>query len=398
MNSISGVDENKCCGCGACIQICPQKCITMVENERGFLIPSVDEKKCISCGMCSKLCPELSDSKMNSVLNAYAAIAKDSNKQMKSTSGGVFSIIAEHILNNKGIVIGVAWDSKNHVSHIIVDNIKKLQSILQSKYIQSDTKNTFKQTREFLNKGKVVLYSGTACQIAGLKKYLIKDYENLITVEVACHGVPSPGLFRKYFYWREKKEKYKITEFRFRHRDKHKTGEHYMCSARLENGKVKYYSIEKDPYYNAFIAGTTLRKTCYKCRYKKEDRIADITLCDFWGIEKEISDFPAQFGASAVLINSVRAQKIFEQILSKLIIYPCKKNDIYKHNKSMLQSCKENCLGMLKNININEEELFKKIMEKMSLKKHVKFYINHILPTNVKYKIRRIGNKKRREY
>lgn len=394
MKNVNNTCESNCCGCGACVQICPKKCITFIENERGFLVPKVDEEKCISCGLCKKVCPENNDVEVYSEeKKAYAAILNNKEEQKKSTSGGIFYALAEKILAEHGVVFGAAWKSKDSVSHIKVTQIMNLKLLSQSKYVQSNTEKTFCEAKEELSNNKKVLYSGTACQIAGLKKFLNKEYDNLYTVEVACHGVPSAGLFKKYINWREKENNSKIEEFCFRNRDKHPMGEHYKAKAKFENGKIKYYSTNKDPYYNAFLNGVTLRETCYKCKYKKDDRVADFTLCDFWGIEKEIKEFPAYYGCSAVLINSKKAKKLFEEISDKLIITECKRENVFIHNKSLISSSKKTNFDKFRNI--NDKDVLKKIKVKVNFKSRIKYWLKEFIPYNIMYRLRRLGRKKK---
>lgn len=391
MDSVDDRDEIHCCGCGACKQICPKKCIKMEENERGFLVPVVDKSKCISCGLCKKICPEIKENfEFNEVNAAYAIVSKNNNIQKQSTSGGVFYIIAKYILENNGIVFGAAWQDKYNVSHIAVNNIKELIKLQQSKYIQSNTQNTFEEAKKYLKEKRIVLYSGTACQIQGLKSYLQKEYENLITIEVACHGVPSPGLFRKYIQWLEKKYRNIVVGYQFRNRDKHPGGEHFKSKVVFDNGKVKYFSIYKDPFYNAFLNGVSLRKTCYNCKYKNIKRVADFTLSDFWGIEKELKSFPAYYGCSAVLVNTRKAEEILEKIKCNIIYEKCDKDIIYKHNKSMIESCKRNKEEKFKSIDMDLEQLFKDIISKQTKKEKVKSLIKLMIPYKFLYKLRRM--------
>ena len=394
MKNVNNTVEKKCCGCGACVQICPQKCIALVENDRGFLVPKVDEKKCINCGLCKKICPEITEKiDLNKVNKAYAAIIKDTEQHKKSTSGGIFYILAKKILQEGGVVFGAVWTNVDEVSHIAVEKVHDLIKLSQSKYVQSNTKNTFIETQKCLQENKKVLYSGTACQIAGLKNYLGKDYQNLYTVEIACHGVPSQGVFKKYIKWRENQVNSKMVEYSFRNRDKHPGGEHYKAKAKFINGKTKYYSIYKDPYYSAFLNGITLRETCYECKYKNEDRISDFTLGDFWGIEKEKKKFPAYYGCSAVLINTEKAEKLFEKVKNEIICEQVDKNAIYSHNKSLISSCSKKNKEIFKNINEDDIEFFKKITLKNNLKSQIKIMIKSCVPYKTLYNLRRIWRK-----
>ncbi len=391
MKSVEDVVENQCCGCGACSQICPKKCIVMKENERGFLVPNVDKSACISCGLCKKVCPECKENvKLNKVIKAYAAITNNLKTQKNSTSGGAFYVLAKNIIDNNGVVFGAAWKSTDSVSHIAIKNEKDLIKLQQSKYVQSNIENTFLETKNLLMNNIKVLYSGTACQIGALKSFLQKDYENLITVEVACHGVPSPGLFRKYIQWRETKFKHKIIGFQFRNRDKHPGGEHFKSKVIFDNGKAKYFSIQNDPYYNAFLNGVTLRETCYSCKYKNEDRIADITLSDFWGIEKEFKEFPAYYGCSAIMINTPKADELWEKVKEDFIYTKCDKEKVYNHNKSMIVSSKRNKNKKFEKLNVDSEILFNQIRCEIKGKDKIKNLIKLLIPYKILYKLRRL--------
>lgn len=383
MNSIGNVKEEKCFGCGACFQICPQKCIVFIENERGFLIPKKEEEKCINCGLCKKSCPYENESKKNEIKESYAAISNYTDIIKISTSGGIFLHLAKYILlQEKGVVFGCSWNKNNEVIHIKVTDEKDLIKLSQSKYVQSNTKNTFIQVRESLQKGKKVLYSGTACQIDGLKKFLGRMNENLYTIEVACHGVPSPGLFKRYLQWFEEKEKKKIESFSFRNKIKHKTGEHFMFEVKYNDGKKKYYYANEDPYYESFLKAKILRKTCYDCKYKGKERISDITLSDYWGIHKEHKKFPAQNGASAIMISTLKGKALFEKIISEITYEKTNFESISKHNKSLIESPSINNLENY----IIDDDIFNKIKPIKTLKGTIK----NMIPGTIKYYIKRI--------
>lgn len=382
--SITGVMEKECCGCGSCSQICPKGSILMERNPRGFLVPVVNEQTCIECGLCRKSCPEIEKNKYNSVIRSYAAVSKDSNLMNRSTSGGIFGEIAKCVIMQSGIVYGCAWDKNMLVAHRGIEKIEDLEYIQQSKYIQSNTKNTFKEVKTYLMNDRIVLYSGTGCQIAGLKRYLKKDYNNLITVEVACHGVPAPGLFQEYIKWMEKRNGQVIDKYRFRNKEKHKKGEHYKLCISFKSGKEKYYLSYNDPYYGAFLQGKTLRQTCYQCKYKERDRVADILLSDYWGIEKEHPRFPAKYGASAVVVCSKKGESIINNIKEKLITEKSSFDKIVAHNKSIIACAKktEEQYESLEDID--------KLMERLKPKFSIKRLVKNIVPENLKYFIKRI--------
>lgn len=198
-NSVNNVTEENCCGCGACYQICPKKSICMKENERGFLLPKVNETSCIKCGMCLKVCPENSKPQLHKVKKSYAAIVQNRELLMNSTSGGIFGALAAEVIFQGGSVYGCAWDENLHARHMKIECLNQLNQIQKSKYVQSDTNTTFIDVRNDIHQGRKVLYCGTACQIAGLRKFLNGNEGQLITIEVACHGVPSSGSFSKIY-------------------------------------------------------------------------------------------------------------------------------------------------------------------------------------------------------
>ena len=197
-------DKKECCGCNACVQSCPKKCIVMARDEEGFLYPEVDYSQCVECGLCEKACPILNaEKKQDMVLKCYVAYAKDESIRLQSSSGGVFTLLAEAILQKQGIVFGASLDENMQVKHISIDNVADLSLLRGSKYVQSDIGNTYIEVKKNLENGRQVLFSGTACQIAGLKQYLRKDFENLYTIDILCHGVPSPKVWDLYLQWQK---------------------------------------------------------------------------------------------------------------------------------------------------------------------------------------------------
>lgn len=292
-----------CCGCSACVQICPKHCISMVEDNEGFLYPEVDEAACIDCGRCEKTCPALDSAKQSAAPKAYAAKANDEKIRLSSSSGGVFTLIAERVLDEDGVVFGCAFNDRWEAGHIFVEDKKALAKLRGSKYIQSRIGDTFSEAEKFLRNGRKVLFSGAPCQIAGLKKYLGKDYENLVTVEVICHGVPSPAVWRKYIEenfpgaqevsFRDKECGWKQFHFEVN------GGEHSECFAENE-------------YMRLFLDNVILRPSCHSCKFKSGGSGSDITLGDFWGIENVLPDFDDDKGCSVVLVNSEKGEKVLE--------------------------------------------------------------------------------------
>lgn len=378
--SVTGIGENQCCGCGACRQVCPKQCISEAENQRGFRLPVVDSSKCISCGLCRRVCPEINTPNKNSIMSSYIARAAKIEIQNKSTSGGVFSLLAEAVLDNGGVVFGCAWTDDLRAHHIRIEDKEELSKLQQSKYVQSDTEETFSTVKDILRAGRIVLYSGTGCQLAGLKNVL-GDNDHLILVEVACHGVPSPGLFREYIRWFEEKRGKNITGYQFRNRKKHKKGEHYQLRVDYSNGSKEYIYSCFDPYYASFLSGRTLRETCYDCKYKGDNRVGDILLADYWGCEKEHSKFDATQGASAIVCTSSKGLKLIQAIESGLNIQVSDWNKVVAHNKSLVESAQ--CSPHKRLIDAHDIDGLK---PKVSIKSLISIYT----PEKIKYLIKRI--------
>lgn len=311
--------KEKCCGCSACVNICPLHCIEMKEDEEGFLYPSVNEVTCVDCKMCEKVCPVLNGKQTpNEVMEeAYAAYAKDDDIREKSSSGGIFSVIANEILKNGGVVFGAAFDKDFSVKHMVIKNIEDLDLLRGSKYLQSRIEDTYQQTKAFLENGRTVLYSGVACQIAGLKNYLGKEYKNLYTVDVLCHGVPSPKLWKKYVNYQEKMHKGKVVQAMFRHK---KYGwKLFAVRLGFSNEMVYEKKHVEDIFMKLFLRNICLRPSCHSCEFKQLERPSDITLGDCWGIGKIMPEMDDDKGTSIILVHSKKGQDLLRKIKSDLL-------------------------------------------------------------------------------
>lgn len=316
-------DVTHCTGCRACEQLCPSKCISIAMDNDGFLYPTIDEKKCIQCGLCARRCPSNTyatdvKTKKSSV---YAVKLKDKQKLLESSSGGAFTAIAEYVLEKGGAVFGCVYDKDLTARHIRICKKENLELLKGSKYVQSDTGNTFTVAKGLLEKGIYVLYTGTPCQIAGLKAFLKKDYTNLLTVDLICHGVPSPIFFKKYISWIEKHYNGKVLSFIFR--DKAKGGWGFTSSVKIKKGKkikTKTFIPDQSPYYNLFLSGSIYRICCYKCLYASPNREGDFTIGDFWGIENSHPGFLSDGGVSLLMVNSKKARSVFSN-LQKWLFY-----------------------------------------------------------------------------
>ena len=303
---------DSCTGCRACEKICPKHCISMKTDHEGFIYPVIDMEKCIDCGACKKTCPQNNKVVNGIPLHVYAIRAKEDKLLKKSASGGVFAVAAKYVLNNGGIVFGAAYDDNMCVQHVKIENISDLWRLQNSKYVQSDTENTFVETKEILKRGGFVLYSGTPCQIAGLKMFLKRDYDNLLTIDIVCHGVPSPKIFSKYIEWRSRKigEPVRFCNFR----DKADGWGLSLVLTTAPCGRRLSVIGPSDPFYYHFLKGNLHRPCCYKCHYASEYRPADMTVGDYWGIEKEHKKFFSYKGVSLLMLNNRHAVDFFERI------------------------------------------------------------------------------------
>lgn len=387
MSTISNLDKNKCTGCRCCEKICPSNAINMIENEEGFFEPVVIKEKCINCGLCYKKCPQINDRKSKDEENVKLYAAKNSNleEQRSSSSGGIFSVLAKHILEQNGEVYGCGFNSQLIAEHMRISTKAELYKLKGSKYVQSNTKNTFNEVKQDLLEKKMVLYSGTPCQIAGLKAFLGKEYDNLITIDLLCHGVPSPKLLKKYIEYVQIQNNAKITNIEFRNKEKAYWGLGYKIKITFDNNKIKYINGDEDIYINAFIQATTLREVCYNCKYTNLSREGDITLGDFWGVEKEYPKLYDKNGISLVLINTEKGRKIIEALRESLYIYPINYKRIEKYSDTLKHSCDRK---------IERDYIYKDIDSKIIsniLKNNnkIKKRIKNLIPPNIRLIIRK---------
>ena len=304
-----------CTGCRACEQLCAHHAISMVEDKEGFLTFSINQEQCVDCGLCRLVCPQNTKPHLLKPQKALAARDKKDTELKKSASGGAFAAAARVILSQGGVVVGAAYNDDMTVSHHIIDRLKDLPQLQSSKYVQSNTTDTFKSVKKLLRDGRTVLYSGTPCQIAGLKGFLRKDYDNLYTMDVICHGVASPKLFVKYLEWLSGKMRGKIIYYDFRDKSTG-WGLDYMTKTKT---KTKTKPCSLDPYYHHFLAGDTYRECCYHCQYSQKERVSDITIGDYWGIEKEHPSFYSTKGVSCLLVNTEKGNHLWNLISSEFI-------------------------------------------------------------------------------
>jgi len=304
----------KCTGCSACYNICPNGSISMIENEEGFLYPIINIATCIECELCNKVCPELNKLEYNEqkYLKSYYGWHKNQDIRLNSSSGGFFSSLAEWIIFQDGIVFGAAYfNDIKEVKHsstieVAIDRFRK------SKYVQSSIGLIFKDVKDQLDDNKLILFSGTPCQISGLKHFLGINYDNLITVDLICHGVPSPALLKKHIEWREKKLRKTIINIDFRPKDR--GWDKYSLGCKYKSLKWKYFCAEDDPYFKAFFCNYSLRKSCYDCNYSYHNNFSDITMGDFWGYYRYNPSIYDKRGLSLICANTEKGNEIINKL------------------------------------------------------------------------------------
>ena len=394
MNTIELLDKKECCGCGSCMQKCPKNAIRMVEDREGFFYPVIDKKLCIMCGICSKVCPQLKEvkkKKENNYPKAFAVYNKNKDELIKSSSGGVFSAIANYVLENNGIVFGAAYNDELDVMHIKIKDKKELNKIRGSKYVQSNINITYKETEEELKKGKLVLFTGTPCQVAGLNSFLIKNYNNLITCDLVCHGVPSQKLFHKYLNYLSEKFGSKVVSYDFR--SKAKKGWGLISKIKTADGKIRYREPDFDPYYSNFLESNTYRENCYKCHYANYNRCSNITLADYWGIDDVHSEFSNKSGNSLILINNTKGEEVFNKIKDNLQCISTDLDIAARYNKNLIEPSKRSSKRDKIYLNIDKFSTKKYITKNLAPKITIKKILRNIIPTKIKNLLKSILKK-----
>lgn len=318
--------KDNCCGCYACVNVCPKDCISMEEDSEGFNYPCVDKSKCVDCTLCEKVCPIINKDKVaqgsNEEDNTYVAYTKNATVRKKSSSGGMFTELAESVLKNNGVVFGCAFDDDFNAHHIMIDNISDLEKLRGSKYIQSQIESTYKEAERILKNGQLVLFSGVACQIAGLNSYLRKDYNNLITVDVLCHGVPSGKAWRKYIDDNQKRHNAKLNKYYFRNKDN--GWKVFTVKQMYMDNQGESSPFNKDSFMQLFLGEVCLRPSCHNCRFKDIRRPSDITLGDCWGVQNYMPEMDDDKGTSVVIAHTKKGVNILNSVKNNLVIKKAK--------------------------------------------------------------------------
>lgn len=358
---INIVEKKECCGCSACVQACPKHCIELHPDEEGFLYPKFNTSVCIDCGLCERVCPILKSKDSRKPLSVYAAINTDEKIRYESSSGGVFTALAETIIKENGVVFGAKFDKDWNVVHDYTDTIDGLKAFRGSKYVQSTIGRCFEKVKFFLDKGTTVMFSGTPCQISGLIGYLKKDYPNLITIDIACYGVPSPRVWKDYLdeirqpdnntcnivYCQNTNNTLSIEKISFR--DKQTGWKRYNFVVKfapnetINEATSSCYTANElrsdasnNLYMMGFLNNFYLRPSCYDCHFRCGKSGSDIKLADFWGIQNVKPEIDDDKGISLILVNSSKGQKLISKTEIKL--YDSNYEDAYNGNHALEQN------------------------------------------------------------
>ena len=366
-----------CTGCSACAHICPKNCISLLSDNYGFLYPHINNDICINCGICENICPVLNIAEQDTPINTncYAAKTNEETIRSQSSSGGVFSVIAEKVLKNNGIVYGAAFDKNFVVKHIGISTIDDLDLLRRSKYVQSDLNNCFTDIESNLKDGKTVLFTGTPCQIEGLLSYFKKPYDNLITMDFVCHGVPAPAVWER--YKEQLEEQYNSTIRNVNFRDKSLGWKTSSLYVEFENGNVYCNTFSNDPYIKAFLTNLDLRNSCYSCKFKTTNHKSDITVADYWGIDKIVPEIDDDKGISLLLVNTEKGNDLLADIKNHLTLAKTDVEKSFTYNPCIIKSAPRH----------NFRQYFLSSYNKVDFEKLVNNCINPSYITRLKRKV-----------
>lgn len=335
-------EKRECCGCGACVQVCPKQCICISADNEGFLYPQVDSTICTNCRLCEKVCPSLNVNGPIPPLIVYAAKCRNENIRMKSSSGGIFTLLAERIISEGGVVFGAKFDESWNVVHDYTETIAGLEAFRGSKYVQSVIGNNYRKAKQFLGEGRKVLFSGTPCQIAGLKKILKKEYTNLLTVDVVCHGTPSPLIWQDYLTYRRtrailknKVELPQIADISFR--DKTSGWKNFGFKICFSDS-CQITPFNKDLFMRGFLKNLYIRPSCYYCVARQGGSGSDISIADYWGAQSIHPELDDDKGVGLVLIYSKQGLTIFDQIKNNITYIVSNYDKAVKYNPCIVSS------------------------------------------------------------
>ena len=367
-------DKKDCMGCYACATICPENCISMDADSEGFWYPKVDYDKCIKCGLCIKVCPIINKITVDNKPKAYACNNKDEAIRLESSSGGIFTLVAEQVINRGGVVFGVGFDEDFKVVHSYIDNKEELNRFRGSKYVQSKVGDTYERAKDFLEQGREVLFTGTPCQIGGLKSYLGKEYDNLFCMDNICHGVPSPKVWNKYITYRENQANAVTKEINFRL--KNEGWKTYSVYFSFDNDSEYRQINSKDMYTRVFLKDICLRPSCHACEFKTLNRESDITLADFWGIQNMLPEMDDDKGTSLIFVNSEKGQLMLNKIKDDILYDEVDINKAVSYNSAAIKSVATN----------PNRDRFLKELDKLEFDELVKKYCTDSFQVRIKIK------------
>lgn len=384
-------ESDHCTGCGACKAICPKEAISFFEDNEGFPTPSIDTNMCIECGLCNKLCPAIHIPETHQIRDVYAAQILDKEALLQSSSGGLFTAFARETFKRNGIVYGCIWDDQYNAVIRKAENEEETKPMRGSKYVWSWVGDCYQEIKAYLESGRTVMFTGLPCQVAGLKSYLQKDYEKLFLMTFFCGGAPSPYAYHKYLETITKKIPMVELDFKFRDKEEHGTGVH--ISYETKHGK-KHQSYIQNPFFFSYHTKVFHRKCCYHCQYRFKERIEDITIGDYWTVRKYHPDMDSYAGVSALLVNTEKGERLFEQVKGQMILRDTKIEYIAEYNNISLTNEK-------KEYQIPEfrEAFFNKLNEKgwaaaerkyLYNKQRIKLLILTKLPQRSKQLIRKV--------
>lgn len=331
------IEKKCCCGCSACASVCPKQCVTMREDNEGFLYPVVDETICIDCGLCEKVCHELHPYQKREPLKVLAAINKDEAVRFKSSSGGIFYLLAEKTITEGGVVFGARFDEQWQVVIDYAETMEGIKAFMGSKYVQARMDHAYRDARQFLQEGRKVLFSGTPCQIAGLHHFLRKPYDNLLTVDIICHGVPSPKVWSRYLDEVVEAGRKAISGVQFRNKRDGWKRFNFSMTYNKEEQAVSLCSCHRENHFmRAFLSDMILRPSCHDCQAKNGCSHSDITIADFWGINVEMPEMDDDKGTGLVIVNTDKGHASLEW--SKITYKETAVEMIRRHNPACYRS------------------------------------------------------------
>lgn len=335
--SIASLSHNECCGCKACGDVCSKNAITFALDKEGFFYPSVNDD-CIDCGLCAKVCPAMNtfDGCDASEQGFVGCLDKDKNRRDSGSSGGIFGLLASEVILEGYEVYGAAFDEKLQLKHCIATTNDEIERLKKSKYLQSDCNGIYRKIKQKVKDGHRLMFVGTPCQCAALKHYLGQLSSNVVIVDFACHGVPSQDLFDRCIHYYEKKNNCKVIGYSFRHKFKDGSSRNYQLTYK-KNGRImqEQKAYYKEPFYCGFQKYITLRPSCYHCKFARPERLSDITLADFWGIEQVTKNWDRTDNPSLVILNSQKGRQLFEKIIPDIEYFETTQEKAIKNNGTL---------------------------------------------------------------